>query len=124
MIFIISTILLEIAFHFPECKTQTSTTMIIILKDGFEKAEIENREGRKQIVIIQQVTEVINWTRDVEKRKEQKKEKKQRHCKEWINNFSYWFHKKRWAEYGKYKTRVLTKIKLLDEQENGLGENG
>lgn len=71
MIFIISTIiLLEIAFHFPECKTQTSTMMVIILKDGFEKVEIENREVRKQIVTIEQVTEVINWTRDVEKRKE------------------------------------------------------
>lgn len=44
--------------------------MVIILKDGFEKVEIENREGRKQIVTIEQVTEVINWTRDVEKRKE------------------------------------------------------
>lgn len=71
MTFIISTIIfLEIAFHFPECKTQTSIMMVIILKDGFEKVEIENREGRKQIVTIEQVTEVINWTREVEKRKE------------------------------------------------------
>lgn len=53
MIFIISTILsLEIVFNFPECKTQTSTVIVIILKGGFEKVEIENREKRKQMVTI------------------------------------------------------------------------
>lgn len=53
MIFIVSTIIsLEIAFHFPECKTQTSTMIVLILKDEFEKIEIENREGKKQMVTI------------------------------------------------------------------------
>ena len=73
MVFIISTkISLEIAVHFPQCITQTSMMPAVILKDEFEEIQPENRDGRKVIVTIDQVREVVNWTREVEKKKGKK----------------------------------------------------
>lgn len=70
------------------------------------------------------MTEVINWTRDVEKRKEKKRKKKDISKNESTTLVTDFIRRGGQSMESIKQLRVLTKIKLLDEQEKGLGENG